>query len=83
LGSKLTKEERKALGFTSKQAKKIILPEYEYGKSTPTYKLAKQWLSHHGTNGYEYFDYPDYAGMPKELSYELSPDEVDFIQKYW
>jgi hypothetical protein len=67
----------------STTSKKVRLPKYEYGKVTPAYKLAKQWLSQHGTNGHEYFDSPDYAGMPKRIASKLSSDEVDFIQKYW
>ena len=28
----------------------------------------------------DHFDYPDYWNMPKKISYQLSPDKVDWIQ---
>lgn len=62
------------------------ISEYPYGKVTKTLKKAVNWLN---TNKklvkskqkdcYE-FDYPDYWGMPKSISYRLSSSEVDWIQ---
>jgi hypothetical protein len=32
---------------------------------------------------FEVFDYPDYAGLPIEISHKLFSDEVDHIQEIW
>lgn len=29
------------------------------------------------------FDYPDYGGLPKKISYTLSPEAVDALQDIW
>ena len=35
------------------------------------------------TKQFEYFDYPDYAGIKKSISNRLYGDSVDVIQKHW
>lgn len=66
---------------------KVNLPsEYPYsssGRYSVVLMQAKRWLDKYGTNGYEEFDYPEYAGMPDNIANKLSSDEVDFIQTYW
>lgn len=61
----------------------ITLTRFPYGNTSPAYKKAKEWLTKNGTNGSEYFEFPDYAGMPKSISKGLSTDEVDHIQNCW
>lgn len=39
--------------------------------------------SHKECRKYSEFDYPDYAGLPKEISHKLYSDEVDYIQDLW
>ena len=41
------------------------------------------WLFENKNNKHEYFDYPDYAGMPKKLSKKLSSYDTDCIQENW
>ena len=57
---------------------------YPYGepKGSKVYQQAVSWLlkNKEAIDKSEYFDYPDYWGMPKEISYQLSSDEVDAIQ---
>jgi hypothetical protein len=65
------------------ERKKIKLPRYPYGRTSSAYKKAKKWFSANGTNGYDSFDFPRYAGMPKSISSKLLFDEVDFIQDNW
>ena len=38
---------------------------------------------HNECRNYPEFDYPEYAGLPKEISYKLYSDEVDYIQESW
>ena len=30
---------------------------------------------------YEWFDFPEYAGLPKNIANKLNPEEVDYIQE--
>ncbi len=57
--------------------------EFCYGKPSKTLKNAVSWLNKNKRrlqkNEWE-FDFPDYWGMPKRISYRLSGDEVDWIQ---
>lgn len=34
-------------------------------------------------DGVEYFDYPDYGGLPEEIYMAFSPEFVDSVQEYW
>lgn len=66
--------------------KKIVkFSEYPYGRITKRLKNASQWINSHRRcikkNGFnDFFDYPEYWGMPRNISSTLSPDEVDFLQ---
>lgn len=46
-------------------------------------RTAVAWLNKHGKRGHHEFEFPEYAGLPKPVSYKLRPDEVDFIQEQW
>lgn len=63
----------------------VRLSEYQYGKVYKRLKKAAHWINTHrrwikAQKPIDWFDYPDYWGMPKSISYKLSSDEVDFIQ---
>lgn len=46
-------------------------------------KEALKWLWDHRKNRKEYFDYPDYGGLPFRLSNKLTSEFVDYIQDLW
>lgn len=65
---------------------KKLLRNYPYGRVHKRLERALNWLA---TNDYvataedaedEIFDYPEYGGLPKRISNQLSGDEVDYIQ---
>ena len=61
------------------------LKKYRYGKLSESLKKALTWLinnqEEYKSEIYDFFDYPGYWGMPKDICYKLSSDEVDFIQE--
>jgi hypothetical protein len=61
---------------------KIKLSDFprEYGKPSAALQKAIEFLNTKNLNDIEYFDFPDYAGLPKSVSNKLSTDEVDFLQ---
>jgi hypothetical protein len=58
----------------------------ETNRITKTMHKAVSWLNRNQKRleksgvTEQYFDYPDYWGMPKTISRRLSPDEVDWLQ---
>ena len=61
----------------------IRVEQYPYGKPSSGLKAAVKFLNRNGKRGHEYFDFPEYADIPDEISNQLMPDEVDFIQDRW
>lgn len=61
----------------------IRVEQYPYGKISPWLKAAVNFLNRNGKRHHEYFDYPEYADLPDEISSGLMSDEVDFIQDHW
>jgi hypothetical protein len=61
------------------------LADYPYGRVTERLKKAVAWLRKNKNKirktQWDYFDFPDYWGMPKSISYRLSSDEVDWLQE--
>lgn len=57
--------------------------DFRYGKPTKRLSKAIAWLNSHSFDERrtKIFDYPDYWGMPKAVSYKLSTEEVDYIQE--
>ncbi len=57
--------------------------DFRYGKPTKRLSKAIAWLNSHflDERRTKIFDYPDYWGMPKSVSYKLSTEEVDYIQE--
>lgn len=70
--------------LTKKEIEKISLIDYPYGRVTPRLRKAVKWLNDNKENisckQQDYFDYPDYWGMPKRIANRLYGDEVDFLQ---
>jgi hypothetical protein len=62
----------------------VKISQYKYGRVYPRLRKAADWINSHRRLIKKTckwgFDYPDYWGMPKKISYNLSGDEVDFIQ---
>ena len=64
----------------------VKISEYGYGKVNKRLKYAAEWLNKASNQTKikqefcDYFDYPEYWEMPKDISRRLSSDEVDFIQ---
>jgi hypothetical protein len=61
----------------------ISINNYRYGGITKTLEKAALWLNANRGNlkrKFTEFDYPEYCGMPKNISHRLSTDEVDFLQ---
>ena len=60
------------------------IDNYPYGKTSSYLITALTMLYAKRVKGniqYEdYFDFPDYWGLPEDLASKLSPDEVDWIQ---
>jgi hypothetical protein len=69
------------------------IKDYPYGKPSKSLvnaviflnrnkqKIIKRYKKEFPNNYWDYyFDYPDYFGLPKRISYRLSTDEVDWIQ---
>lgn len=61
------------------------IKDYPYGKATKRLKAAAKWLKSNKNKiqihfNYE-FDYPDYWDMPKKISDNLTPDEIDWLQE--
>lgn len=60
---------------------------YPFGKVTKRLQNAKKWIYNNLDYCVEegkkliWFDFPDYYGMPISISYKLSVDEVDYIQR--
>lgn len=77
----------KALGEDKKEASvikkisKIDVTKYPYGPITSVLRETAGWLNENYKNSkFDYFDYPDYAGLPDHLVKELVSDEVDWLQ---
>ena len=62
---------------------KIDVNKYPWGKYSKSFENAVLILNKLGTQGFNQFDYPEYANLPKRISGRLSPDEVDYIQMCW
>lgn len=75
---KLKKREEAEKNFVG-----IRVERYSYGKPSSGLRAAVKFLNRNGKRGHEYFDFPEYADIPDEISSELMPDEVDFIQDHW
>lgn len=61
-----------------------FIEEYPWGKYSDYYVDAVYWLLQNKEKlikKEDSFDYPDYWDMPDKFSYELSSDEVDWIQE--
>jgi hypothetical protein len=63
---------------------KNTLPSYPYGEPDQYLGHALLFFEMHGV-GEEYsdFDYPEYGGLPTEISDHIGIDEVDYIQHNW
>lgn len=61
----------------------IRVEQYPYGKPSSGLRAAVKFLNRNGKRGHEYFDFPEYADIPDEISNQLMPEEVDFIQDRW
>ena len=56
-----------------------------YEKKNTKLKKAMVWIQSHKRQikikFHDFFDYPEYWGLPKSISNCLMPDEVDYIQE--
>lgn len=44
---------------------------------------AINFLNIRGRDGWDEFEFPDYAGIPEEISSKLYSQDVDYIQENW
>jgi hypothetical protein len=58
----------------------ISISDFPYGKPSRNLIKAVDWLNKHTCT--DEFDFPDYGGMPKNISDRLFSDEVDWIQSF-
>ena len=61
-----------------------MLPEYPYGTPDQYLGRALLFFEMNGVGSeYDIFEYPEYAGLPAEISDNIGTDEVDYIQNNW
>ena len=77
---KLTKTEFEAAVWLHENRKQL---KPKSGKKSSFWQMLGTLPQDEDVDPYEYFDYPDYCGMPKKLSNKLSGDLVDRIQENW
>ncbi len=69
----------------TESAQLINASQYPYGRVSTRLVKAADWINRNfeviQRDFYDYFDYPQYWGLPRATANSLSPDEVDFIQE--
>lgn len=63
---------------------KKLTTEFKKSFAHPNLLKACEWLDENRkqwVGKYYFFEFPEYCGLPKKISYKLMSDEVDFLQE--